>query len=305
MILGQDRRLTITAEQGTTLYLALRWREELTTPQRFWNDLDEYTRVVERCDALIQETPPTQPMLELARVTIDGPVRNAVDPLNPAKGEIDLRFRERLMVRPRPDLAVGQLMPAEEGAEATATRHVLGVRYLLREIGLTTAYRARWAGAVRIGDPLPSASLLYLSGTGKFATDDAAVGRLREFLENGGSLLLDACGDAKNGDFIGSAEALAKKLGISLQPVGRSHPILSARHVFAELPFQGKKDETMLAESGGLLLTTADFGCAWQGGSTEKPLPREAIRATIELGVNIAVYARQRQRPLEVIELEA
>lgn len=302
MLNGQDRRLTLNAADGTTLYVVLRWREEMTAPQRFWNDLDEYTRVVERCDALIQETPPAPPLLELARVTIDGPVRNAADPLNPQKGEIDLRFRERLMVRPRPDLAIAQLLPPDDEA---ARRHILGLRYLLREIGLTTGYRARWAGSIPLGDPVPNVSLLYVGGSGSFAVGDTALPPLREFLDNGGVLVLDACADGKRSEFVGAAEALAKKLGRSLEAVDRSHPLLSSRHVFAEPPSGTKEDGASLAEGDGVVLSTLDLGCAWQGGAPSKPLPRDVIRAELELGVNLAVYARQRQRPLEVIELEA
>jgi hypothetical protein len=305
MLIGQERRLTITAADGTTLYVVLRWREEMTAPQRFWNDLDEYTRVIERCDALIQETPPAQPLLELARVTVDGPVRNAADPLNPQKGEIDLRFRERLMVRPRPDLAIAQLVSGQEGDDGTSPRHVLGVRYLLREIGLTTAYRGRWAGFVRRGDPVPPVSLLYFADSGKFPVDDGAVAQLKAFLESGGVMFLDCCAEGKTSDFVGAGEALAKKLGCTLQPVDRSHPVLSARHVFAAPPLVNEKDETTVAEGGGLFLSTVDFGCAWQGGPKDKPLSRESVRAALEFGVNVAVHARQRQRPLEVIELEA
>lgn len=305
MLIGQERRLALSAADGATLYVVLRWREELTSPQRFWNDLDEYTRVVERCDALVQEAPPAQPVLELARLKVAGPVRNADDPLGPQPGEIDLRFRERLAVRPRPDLAVAQLVSADESVDGKPPRHILGLRYLLREIGQTTAYRARWAGTIRLGDPIPPVSLLYFSGSGKFTVDDAALESLRSFLQGGGVLMLDTCAEGNTGDFIGSAEALAKKLSSSLQPVNRSHPVLSARHVFAEPPLSGKKDETTLAESGGLVLSTVDYGCAWQGGPADKPLPREAVRAALELGVNVAVFARQRQRPLEVIELEA
>lgn len=66
-----------------------------------------------------------------------------------------------------------------------------------------------------------------------------------------------------------------------------------------------KKDDAPLVEGGGLVLCTADLGCAWQGGGQSKPLSRDVIRAATELGVNLAVFARQRQRPLEVIELEA
>src|SRR6185437_7870511 len=33
MLIGQERRLTLSAADGATLYVALRWREELTSPQ--------------------------------------------------------------------------------------------------------------------------------------------------------------------------------------------------------------------------------------------------------------------------------
>ena len=42
-------------------------------------------------------------------------VRDALDPTNPRPGEIDLRFRERLPVRPRPDLGIAQLIAGEDG----------------------------------------------------------------------------------------------------------------------------------------------------------------------------------------------
>src|SRR5579885_1434658 len=251
MIVGQERRLTLSASDGATLYVVLRWREELTAPQRFWNDLDEYTRVVERCDTLIQEAPPAQPVLELARLKVAGPVRNAGDPLNPGAGEIDLRFRERLSVRPRPDLAVAQLVAGDESSDGKPPRHILGLRYLLREIGQTTGYRARWAGIVRPGEPIPPVSLLYFSGSGKFSFDDAAIESLRQFLGTGGVLLLDTCAEGSAGEFVGASEAAAKKLSLGLQPVNRAHPMLSARHVFSEPPLPGKKDQTTLAEDGG------------------------------------------------------
>ena len=307
LLLAQDRRLPISAAPGSALYVVLRLREELAAPQRFWNDLDEYTRVIERCEALVQGGPAVAPALELARLTVGAAARDAPDPLSPQPGEIDLRFREKLLVRPRPDLAVAQVAPAEGavGVKAgPAASHRLGLRYLLREIGLTTAYRARWAGVFRLGEPLPPVSMLYLAGSGAFASADAAVATLREYLQGGGVLLADGCREGNVAEFAASVQALAGALGCSLAPVARWHPVLTARHVFGEPPLVGQ-DGASLAEGGGLVLSTADYGCAWQGGHGERPLPREAIRAALELGVNVAVYGRQRQRPLEVVELEA
>jgi hypothetical protein len=199
---------------------------------------------------------------------------------------------------------VGQLVPAEGDGASSAASHRLGLRFLLREIGLTTAYRARWAGVFRLGEALPPVPMLYLAGSGRFAPGDAAVARLRDYLQVGGVLLADGCREGPVAEFAASVEALAGALGLSLQPVGRWHPLLTSRHVFGEAPLLGQND-SVLAEGGGLILSTADYGCAWQGGRQDRPLPREAIRAALELGVNVAVYGRQRQRPLEVVELEA
>jgi hypothetical protein len=316
LLIAQERRLPISAPNGTTLYVAARLHEEMTSPQRFWNDLDEYTRIVERCETQIVTTPPVEPTMELARFTVDGPIRNAVDVLDPKPGEIDLRYREHLLVRPRPDVAIAQLIVDEadgtengkadgQGASKSggARNHLLGLRHLLREIAQTTAYRPRWAGVVRPGDALPQVSLLYAGGTRGFSLADASQSPLRAFLDNGGVILFDSCAEAKGDEFIRSVQDLAKALGRELKPVTRWHPLLTARHVFAQPPLE--TDKQALLEGDGIILSVADYGCAWVGGREDKPLAREAIRSALELGVNAAVYARRRQRPLEAVDLEA
>lgn len=304
LVLARELRLSVTAEAGATLYISLRMREELADPQRFWNDLDEYTRVVERCEVIAQRIQAGPPAMELARVVTAGSVRDAVDPLNPQAGEIDLRFRERVAVRPRAEIGVAQLVTeGSEGDQVTVT-HRLGLRYLLREIGLTTVYRPRWAGICQPGEAIPAVSLLYITGPGGFTIDDpATLTQLREFLDGGGVLMADVCQTGKAAEFAAAAERLARALGRQPQPVGRWHPVLTARHLFNEPPLAGKV--MTLTEGGGFVLSTVDYGCAWQGGREGQSLGREAIRASLELGVNVAVYARRRQQPLEAIDLEA
>jgi len=302
LVVGQERRVVVTAGQGATVYVTARRREELASPQRYWSDQDEYTRLIEKCEILLQATPPVAPAVELARVTISGPLRNAVDVLDPRVGEIDLRFRERLAIRPRPDLAVAELAVQEESLEdPSALRHRLGLRYLMRELSLTTTYRARWAGVVRLGDPIPAVSLLYLSGSRGFQVGSTAQARLQQFLQGGGVIFADGCQGEQAVEFAASVQTLATALGRQLQPVERWHPLLTARHVFSEPPL-GSPDHIALAEGDRIILSTADYGCAWQGGTPDHPLPRETIRAALEFGTNVLVYARQRQRPLEALD---
>ncbi len=305
ILVAQERHLPVSATNGSTLYVSARLREELTTPQRFWNDLDEYTRVVEKCEIQIGTVAPTSPTIELARVTVAGPIRNAVDLSAPQAGEIDLRYRERLLVRPRPDLVVAQLVvDGTDEAREAAVNHQIGLRFLLREIGRSTPYRPRWAGAIRLGDPIPPASLLYLSGSRGFVVDQSAASRFRAFLQAGGVILADGCREGGNPtEFATVIEGLAHGLDRQLKPVGRWHPVLTARHPFAAPPLAVAEGIT-LTEGDGIVLTTADYGCSWVGGRSDAALPRETVRSALELGVNVAVYGRQRQRPLEAIELE-
>jgi hypothetical protein len=303
ILVATERRLPIGANNPTTLYVSARLREEMAIPQRFWNDLDEYTRVIEKCEIQLTASRPAPPSLELARVTVNGPIRNAADPRDPKPGELDLRFRERLLVRPRPDVVVAQLLADGAHANPDASRdHQIGLRFLVQEIGLATGYRPRWSGTLQLGDPLPPASLLYLSGSRPFAFPATFADQLRPFLAGGGVLLADGCSENDPTEFATVIDGLARALGRSLQPVQRWHPLLVARHIFATPPLSVEKGPT-LVEADGLVLTTADYGCAWAGGPRDRPLPRETIRAALELGVNLAVYARLRQRPLEALEL--
>ena len=52
-------------------------------------------------------------------------------------------------------------------------------------------------------------------------------------------------------------------------------------------------------EDDGFIISTADYGCLWQGGPEDAPMPREVIRAAVEIGVNAACFGAQRRRPLD------
>jgi uncharacterized protein DUF4159/FHA domain-containing protein len=278
------------------LFVRLRYREDFVEPQRSWSDVDEYTRIVENTIVDVDASPPSEDALELARIAgPSGYAADAANPAQPAAGEIDGRFRRRIDAGVRPRIAITQL--TLDGA--AEPRHQLGLRFLLREISLSTPYRAHWAGAVQPGEPLPRTTLLYVAGGGAADLDGAAAERLRDLLEDGGAILLDACHDGSPEAFAGWASGLAGALGREPAAVGRWHPLLTGRHVFAEAPLGA------LSEHGGLILSGSDLGCLWAGGPEGSPAAREAVRAALELGVNAAVYARRRQAPLETTDMDA
>jgi pSer/pThr/pTyr-binding forkhead associated (FHA) protein len=300
LFLPTEVRLTTVGQDGQVRYVVARYAEETTEPQRAWSDEEEHTRIVERCQIAIERATPVGTAVELARIVVAPTVRDALDPTLPRDGELDLRFRERLPVRPRPELAVAQLLLGGDTAASAPTDaalHRLGLRFLLREIALSTPYRARWAGVAAPDEPIPPVALLYLAGTGEFPVDDALVQSIGAFLGGGGILLADPCGDDEAR--VGAVRALTARLSIALEPVTRWHPLLTARHVLPGLP-----TGLELHAGGGIALASGDLGCAWQGGPLDRPAGREVVRAALELGTNVAVHARQRQRPLELLELE-
>jgi len=81
-------------------------------------------------------------------------------------------------------------------------------------------------------------------------------------------------------------------LGRRLTRVERTHKLFEARHVFGDPP-AGARPARVL-EADGVIYSDADYGCAWQGGVPQQPLPRSAIRDAFEFGVNMAVYHRAR-----------
>jgi hypothetical protein len=306
LLVAADTQLTAPLEDGGPLYVTLQYAEEHTQPQSAWDGDEHATRVLERTRLSVDRQRPEPPALELARLVVAGELRDAADPTSPQPGEVDLRFRERQLVRPRPDLSIAQLLhPPVEETVSNPDTHRLGLRFVARELAQTTSYRARWAGTVQLDRPLPSVSVLYFTGLQGFpALAPEELEHLRAYLLAGGVLFADPCREGNWSEFTASVETVVGDLGVELKPVERWHPVLLSRHVLAAppLPVPG---EPPLREGGGIILSSSDFGCGWQGGPRDQALGRERIRAALELGVNVAVFGQQRRRPLDVLDFEA
>jgi hypothetical protein len=300
LVLQHDVRVRALQISGVPAHVVLRYAEELAHPQRAWDDEDHHTRVLERPSVTIEPLPPSPPAVELARIVLTPTIRDARDPTAPAEGEIDLRFRRRSPVAPPPELLVGEIELGDAATDDTPD-HRSGLRFLLREVRLATMYRPRWAGELTLAELPIGTSLLYATGAGAFSLEPADLVRLTDFLAGGGVLFADPCHAADWEPFAASVRTLAEELHLDLQPVRHGHPLLVSRHVF----FAPPGNEGTLVEGGGIVLSSADYGCAWQGGRDGTGAAREAVRAALELGTNVAVHARQRQRPLDVLELEA
>lgn len=176
-------------------------------------------------------------------------------------------------------------------------QHRRGLRLLGREIGLT----ASDLSADVLDQPVTlgaanAVDVLYLSGVAALSLSDADVAAVGALLDRGGVVVGEGCAvgpGAESGarEFAMSFVDLASRLGRQLTRVDRDHPLLSARHVFGEPP-PGARGTPRVLESGGMVYSDADYGCAWQGGPADRPLPRGTIRESIEFGANLVTYRR-------------
>jgi uncharacterized protein YoxC len=173
--------------------------------------------------------------------------------------------------------------------------HRSGLGYMARELTAAGQVIGQAIGTVRLGDAT-GIQLLYLSGHGALLLDDDDVHVIGRLLDEGAVVLGEGCaagpsGDAGAREFAMSLVEVANRHGRQMTRVDRGHPLMVARHVFGELP-TGARTTARVLESGGLVYSDADYGCAWQGGQGVHPLPRTSIRDACDFGINLALFRR-------------
>jgi hypothetical protein len=269
------------------------------------------------------EKVPGEPYLELARIEFDPGVQAVKDAKgagNPGKNEINLTFRQEARAaapaaarvapaeaRPAPPEAKAappQAAPAAKETlvlghmvmgEVARNMHGDGLGNLVKEISQGSEFVVKLDQNIGLDKGLKRCALLYVTGNGRFEASAEQHAALSAFLQGGGVIMGEGCSDGETEsrgakEFGLAFNQLAGQLKCKLETVQRGHPLLSAVHVFAEVPRGAEAG--MLLEGGNMIYSGSDYGCAWQGGHSNQPLPREAIRTCIEMGANIVAYAR-------------
>lgn len=260
-----------------------------------------------------------------------GPIRAALDPRTPGLNELDLRYRQRLgtagaaptslLLAPPEDTPDSPVHlapdretdgPAQQSFVAPTVPGIMdialavhsgsgweahreGLRYLVREVEAAYGFPVRILEGMELREAY-RADLVYLSGYSHTVINDDEVASLRRLVDRGGVLLGEACPHGPEGEsgaraFVKSFIDLTDRLGRSMTDIERGHRLLGARNLFA-FPPTGSSGTARVLEADGVVYSDADYGCAWMGGTEDKPLPRSAIRDALELGVNIALYRR-------------
>ncbi|MBN9502669.1 MAG: hypothetical protein BGO01_02330 [Armatimonadetes bacterium 55-13] len=269
----------------------------------------KYFRLVEGRQVVATKELPKTPHLELARVDRSGkdkPIKDAKNPFDPAEDELNQLYRVLAFPHCYADGGVGELcfLPTADPGAWKPNR--AGLYNMIREANglgfhlfFDGLFNLRAAGEAT--DPL----LLYVSCEGDFqAINKDQLDGLRRYLENGGTLFAEA---SKGSDgFVKSFAEIAKGVGATMKPIAKDSPVLRAHHLFASAPPGGADKGTLTGDlEKGILLSTHDYGGAWQG-NVPKPDDegsRDRIRRAVEFGLNVTAFAARRKRRAELTKV--
>jgi hypothetical protein len=302
--------VTFTLAERGQLYVTLAFQR--TADSRSAVDVaggQQHYRLVEGRDIRAAKDLPTTPYLELARVyrtNTSAPIREAADSFDPVSDELNLLHRQVAFPHCYADCVIGEVPYVPRSGARQWKPNRAGLWNLLRT-GNGSGFHLTFTGPVPLrqagdipDDRLPA--LLYIAGQEAFnPLADAEVDGLRQLLAVGTCLFGEASGG--NAEFAEGFAKLASQIGANLQPVAATDPLLRAHHLFAGPPPGGQEQGLLLADSStGVLLSTYDYGAAWQGVLAGAPgtASRERIRQAEEFGLNIIAWAARRQRRAEL-----
>jgi hypothetical protein len=244
---------------------------------------------------------PETPGVELARIRRQGrgaPIQNAQDSPHPAPNQIDLRYRN----------VIGAAAPASAtiavcyADKAPSEHHGRGAGQLARFLRSPFGGQQRvWADDdVPLTQDLDGYNLVYLVAHSAFRLEVDEMNRLYMYLWRGGTVFIESCrreaeGLASPPD--GAFADMLGSLGITLEPLPAAHRLLSEQTLFGSLPAGYETSAAPgLQIGGGVILSTNDYGCLWQGERRGGPAQREEIRSALEWGANLLAYATAQRR---------
>lgn len=270
-------------------------------------DLDELRR--DGRSDVVQETfrvdekssPPESLQVEICRVLMQPGqtlIAQPTDVFFPGYNNIDLRYRTQAQARPQAIVRMAQV----NHSDPECARNFFTLSYLLQAV---EALYPSLRGVDEFGQltlepddevvETDAYDLLYLNGKQTLSLNDQEFGALKNYLDAGGVLLVDAPLDVTA--LVESITNLAQQLGFSLEPLEelrRDHPLRTRPFLFAALPMVNQQLIRLLT-GGGIILVVGDLAAAW-GPDKGLSLPRITIRTAQELGINILHYAWKRRQ---------
>ena len=319
IIVSETQNYRIQTREKRTIYLIIQFREVPAEPYQP-PEGGQPTRIIEAYRIQERDKLPNESYLELCRINFDPADKAIRDARNPSvigKNEIDLSSRQEVAGLSKPpieqipvqekviDAVKPSTLSAEKSiaightvlGEASRNLHSVGLQNLVKEINRQSGYVSDLSENVVLDKKVNRFALLYVTGNSRFELNAEQQSALSDFLQSGGVIFGEGCNDESQGtsskgskEFGLAFNQLANQFKCKLEVVQREHPLLSACHVFSEVP-QGVEMD-MLLEGGRMIYSGSDYGCAWQGGHQGKPLSRDNIRDSLEIGTNIVIFAQ-------------
>jgi len=178
--------------------------------------------------------------------------------------------------------------------------HARGINCLAEAINGSSHTRVRVDDNVPLAAGLDTYTLVCLVGQAAFRLSADEMNALYTFINGGGTVFMESCRRATTGGDSPAEAALLDllgSLGIRLDPVQPGHRLLTKPFLFATPPagFESQGTPKLLA-SDGVILSTFDYGCLWQGERRSGAASREEIRSALEWGHNLITCAVERRQ---------
>ncbi|MBN4002722.1 DUF4159 domain-containing protein [Nostoc sp. LPT] len=283
--------LEVVSSEPLMIYLVVSYvdPDELRRGQQ--RDVVQETYRIDQINSI-----PASSEIEICRILLQPEHTDITQPADaffPGYNNIDLRYRRQAQMRPQALVCMAQA----NHSDPECARNFFSLSYLLQAVEpLYPSFRgADEPGQVSLAENIQDYDILYLTGGQAISLNSLEFESLRNYLNLGGVLLVDAPTNAN--PLIESTQALAQQLESPLRPLEelqRSHPLRTKPFLFAALPMVNQQQIKLLI-GGGIILAIGDLATAW-GLDRDLSLPRLTIRTAQELGINILHYAWKRRQ---------
>jgi hypothetical protein len=178
--------------------------------------------------------------------------------------------------------------------------HGRGVRNLASALRRLDLHRTWVDKDVPLDAGLEAYTLVCLAGQEAFQLNQDEMNALYAYLQGGGTVFIESCRreiGADNPPADGSFSDLLASMGIQLEALPPGHNLLVEPFLFSAPPpgFETEGAPTVWV-GDGVIFSTCDYGCLWQGKRRDRMASREEIRSAMEWGANIVAYAIERRK---------
>ncbi len=283
--------LEVVSSEPLMIYLVVSYVDPDELRNRQQRDIVQETYRIDQRNSTLN---PSE--IEICRILLErgqNSISQPADAFYPGYNNIDLRYRRHAQARPQALVRMAQV----SHSDGEYARNFFNLAYLLQSIEPLYSHLrgADEPNEVSLSENIQEYDLLYLTGKQSLSLNNFEFESLKNYLNSGGTLLIDAPLDANA--LIESTHALAQQLESPLRPlteVQRSHPLRTKPFLFSALPIINQQ-LIQLFLGGGIILVVGDLASAW-GIDSEFNLPRLTIRTAQELGINILNYAWKRRQ---------